>query len=98
MINEKGMKQNRKMKIDFSWPFQSSFGYYIEQNNYPYVEIIKNKDNREALNINADYYIYLNKSLEKVGYDSYNQKILSIAKDTTLQIKDESIIIYTNLQ
>lgn len=97
-INEKGKKQNRKVKIDFSWPFQSSVGYYLEQHHYPYIEVIKNKDDREDLNPNTDYYIYLTKSLEKVGYDANNQKILSLQRDTLIKYTTENIIVFENLK
>lgn len=98
IINEEGKKQNRKLAIDFSWPFQSSVGYYIEKNRYPYIEIIKNKDDREDLNSNTDYYIYLTKSLEKVGYDANNQKILSLQRDTFMKYNTENIIVFENLK
>jgi len=97
LLNKKGAEQERKIKIDFSWPFQSSFGYYVRQNNYPYIEIVKNKQDREDLNANADYYIYLTKSLEKVGYDANAQKILPLIKDTVLQYKDEKTMLFTGM-
>lgn len=99
VINQKGKTQYRVMKIDFSWPFQSSVGYYLKQNkkNYPFIEIVKNREDREDCNENSDYYIYLSKSLEKVGYEANNQKINAISKDTLLHYKAENIMVFENI-
>lgn len=97
-INEKGKKQNRIIAIDFSWPFQSSFGYYVHQNKYPYIEIVKNKKDREGINPKTDYYIYLSRSLEKVGYDANNQKVLSFKRDTLNQFAKEHIVVFENIR
>jgi hypothetical protein len=97
-LNEKGKVENRKLKIDFSWPFQNSFDYYIQHNNYPFIEIVKNNSDRESLNKDADVYIYLIKSLEKVGYNAYNQKILFESKDTIIQYKSENIIVFDHIK
>jgi hypothetical protein len=97
-LNEKGKVKNRKIKIDFSWPFQSSINYYVNNNKFPFIEIVKNKQDREELNTMAEYYIYLNQSLEKVGYDANSQKINSFTKDIFKQYKNEKIIIFNNLR
>ncbi len=97
-LNEIGKVENRRIKIDFSWPFQSSINYYVDNNKYPFIEIIKNEQDREDINPTADFYIYLNKSLEKVGYNANYQKINSYTKDTVKQYKTEGIIIYNNLK
>lgn len=96
-LNEKGKKENKKLKIDFSWPFESSIAYYTKKNEYPFIEIVKNKSNREDLNAETDYYLYLTKSLEKVGYDANAQKIITLKKDTTLEYKPENILVFENI-
>jgi hypothetical protein len=97
-LNEKGKRENKKIKIDFSWPFQSSFNYYSDNIKYPFIDIVKNEQDREDLNTTADFYIYLNQSLEKVGYDASNQKINSLTKDTFKYYKNENIFIFNNLK
>jgi hypothetical protein len=96
-LNETGKEENRKLKIDFSWPFQNSFRYYFRQNGYPYLVMVKSKEDREDLNPQADYYVYLARSLEKVGYESNKQKIISLHKDMVKEYKNEGIVIFSNL-
>jgi hypothetical protein len=38
-IDAEGRKAGKKVRIDFSWPLQSSFGYYIRKEHFPYVDI-----------------------------------------------------------
>jgi len=97
-INSIGVKQNKKMKIDFSWPFQSVIYYNIDKNKFPFIQVSKSITNREELDPNVDYYLYLNKSLEIVGYDSQNQKILNIKRDTINYYPKEGVILYSNLK
>lgn len=97
-INTKGIEYNKKILIDFSWPFQSSFGYYLEQHDYTFIEVVKNSQDREGIDSTAVYYIYLGKSLEKVGYDSNNQKVLSSQMDTLKEFKKESIIWFEKIK
>jgi len=54
----------------------------------------KNEMDREALNMNAETYIYLSKSLEKVGYDAQNQKIMQFPVDTLFYYKNEGIYVF----
>jgi hypothetical protein len=86
------------MKIDFSWPFQSVIYYNIDKNKFPFIQVSKSLTNREELDPNVDYYLYLNKSLEIVGYDSQNQKILNIKRDTINYYPKEGVILYSNLK
>lgn len=97
-LNDKGKAQNKVIKIDFSWPFESSFGYYMATQNYPYVEIVKNREDREDMNPNADYYIYLQKSLEKVGYESSMQKIWVFQSDTARYYDKDFVVVFSNLE
>jgi hypothetical protein len=96
-INSEGIKGKRILTIDFSWPFEKSMGYYVEKNKYSNLAIAKDADDREKLNKRADYYIYYNRSLEKVGYFADQQIILNIEKDTAWLYKDEDIIVFTHL-
>lgn len=94
-INSIGEKVNAPQKIDFSWPFQSSIGYYINKENYPYLEVVKCEDLRDGFNPNADYYIYLNKSLEKVYYETTLQHISNFEfKDTLKFFPNEGVLVY----
>ncbi|MBL7113238.1 MAG: glycosyltransferase family 39 protein [Bacteroidales bacterium] len=93
-FTELGEKSDRIVTLDFSWPFQSGIAYYTTVNNYPYIKIVKDFNNREEINDTADYYIYLNSSLEKVGYDASDQKILLLDRDTLLFFKDEGVVVF----
>jgi len=97
-LNELGKKENRKIKIDYSWPFQNSIKYYMQNIHYSNIEIVKNPTNREDLNINFDYYIYFSYSLLKVHYEAQNQKILLVPKKEFSRYEKEGIIIFSNLR
>lgn len=97
-INKKGAQANKKLKLDFSWPFDTSIEYYYAGNKYPFIEIVKNPNNREDLNAQADYYIYLNQSLPKDWYDASDQKIVLLKKDTSLIYLDEGILVFSNIR
>jgi hypothetical protein len=96
-INAEGIQEKRLMTIDFSWPFEKSIGYYFDKNKYSNLSIIKDAIDREKLNKNADYYIYYNKSLDKVGYLADQQLIHNLEKDTAWNFKDEDIFVFTHL-
>ncbi len=93
-VNNQGAKKGKIMRLDFSWPLESSLGYYAQQNKYPFVAIVKT----DRLNINrdADYYIYLYKSLEKVGYEALYKGVLPRGNDTVMSFPDESLYLFAN--
>jgi hypothetical protein len=96
-INEEGMKEKRIMTVDFAWPFEKSIGYYVEMNKFSNLSIIKDANDREKLNNKADYYIYYNRSLDKVGYLADQQLILKLQKDTAWTYEDEDIYVFTHI-
>jgi hypothetical protein len=96
-INAEGIKEKRKMTIDFSWPFEKSIGYYVEKNKYSNLTVVKDVYDREKLNKQADYYIYYNRSLEIVGYLADQQLILKMKRDTAWIYKDDDITVFTHL-
>jgi hypothetical protein len=94
-INEEGIRKNKTLFIDFSWPFQSSFNYYYDKNKtYSNMKIVNNKEKRGEVAPKTDYYIYLKTSLEKVGYEADKQKILAYKNDTLLFYKTEGIYVF----
>ncbi|MGN6566833.1 MAG: hypothetical protein ACTHJ0_02710 [Flavipsychrobacter sp.] len=97
-INNQGKTKGRPVTVDFSWPFQSSFYYYAETNKYPFVKIIMNREDRAAIQDTANYYVYLNRSLEKVGYNTDEQKICNLKKDTVLIYPQEGVYLFTHLR
>ena len=98
-FNEMGKQQNKKISIDFSWPFQSAIGYYRNKKEYPYITILQDPRQRDAFAPNADYYIYLSQSLEKVGYDADRQEIVRHnTKDTLLSFEKEHMYIFEKIK
>lgn len=93
-INEVGKEKDQPQKIDFSWPFQSGIYYYKDNKEYPYIEVVKNIYDREDLNVQFDYYIYLDHSLEKVGYNHSGQKINNIHTRIIKHFPIENIYLY----
>ena len=98
MLNTIGEKEDKVLKIDYSWPFIHSIQYYHRLNNYPYIQIAKNPEDRNDLNLDADYYIYLSKPQKKVWYLIEGQDINMMKKDTVAQFEKEYIIIFNNIQ
>jgi hypothetical protein len=96
-INSEGIAEKRIKTIDFSWPFESSFGYYISKNKYSNLQIVKDAKDREKLNASADYYIYYGRSMDKVGYLADKQLILNIKKDTAWSYESEDVYVFSKL-
>lgn len=97
LINLDGQDQQRVMKIDYSWPFESGVQYYVvEKKHYPYVESIQNRHHRSEVNLDFDYYIYLSESLERANYWAQYQKILEY-RDSLILFKSyphEGVLIF----
>ncbi len=89
LINEEGRKKGVKKSLDFSWPFQCSVKYYLAEKEYPFIE--NHQKDMWDFEPNADYYIYLGDSLEKVGYTPRRKNI--IGKDTVLTYPNESVFL-----
>ncbi len=96
-INKEGTKTNKVMSVDFSWPFEKSFGYYVDKNKYSHLVLSKDADDREKLNPQADYYIYYGRSMEKVGYLAQQQLILNLKKDTAWLYDKEDVVVFSHL-
>ncbi len=99
LLNETGKSANRKMKIDYSWPFRSSIDYYVQHGHYPFVEVARpGVGMDDAVNPNADYYIFLTHSMENVGYLAERQEIDRLTKDTVYRFGEEDIVVFTGLR
>jgi hypothetical protein len=96
-FNQQGIDESRMISIDFSWPFERSAGYYYKRNHYENLQIVKNQDNKDAYNVKADYYIFLDHSLEKVNYEASQQKVLQYTKKYVSSYPREHIVIYSNI-
>ena len=95
-LNNEGIKNNKIYKIDFSWPFGSSIDYYKSRNKFNNIELVNNYYDRNSVNPNFDYYIFLSDPIEKACYWGDLSKILNqkgiIIK--TMEFKKEDIIVY----
>ncbi len=97
-VNEIGERDNKVMKVDYSWPFEKSLEYYYSRSKYPFVELVRDINSRYEANGNADYYIFLAQSLEKVGYEPPQQKIQLYKKKVVRRYDSESVLIYQLLE
>lgn len=93
-LNSRAKQSGRPIRVDFSWPLQNSFRYYLKHEQISFVEDCKIPTDRDQLNVNSDYYLYLGKSLEKVGYDANTQKVLSFQRDTILSYNNECVYLF----
>lgn len=75
-INEQGKKDKRIYKLDFSWPYESSINYYIHKYKFSNIQIIKNPYDRNALNLDFDYYLYLSEPLPMAEYWAQSEFIV----------------------
>ena len=89
-----GKQRNKILKVDFSWPFDRSMRYYFDKNKYTLISLVKDKGDRDAFNEGSSHFIYLNRSLEKVGYHAQNQQIHSVEKETILKYEKEGVFVY----
>jgi|WetSurMetagenome_2_1015567.scaffolds.fasta_scaffold24103_3 hypothetical protein len=97
IINNDGKMKRKVQKVDFSWPFQNSVRYYCRKSDFPYIRIVQDPIHRSALNPGFDYYLYLSRSLEKVGYDPASQRINAVAKDTARIFSNEGVYLFKRL-
>lgn len=91
-LNDYGKSSNRVVKLDSSWPFQSSIAYYINRNSFKNVNYVKKE--RYVVENNIDFYMYYDKPLLKVGYDCSKHPIHNYEKDTILQFPIEGIYLF----
>lgn len=97
-INDRGIKQNKKIIIDFSWPFQGAIYYFNDIKKYPYIVIGRATWANDKINSEAEYYIYLDNSLEKVPYKPQEQYILKMAKDTMMAFPHDGVYVFENIR
>jgi hypothetical protein len=94
LLNDTSAAQNSRTSLDFSWPFTRALEYYAAEQKYAHLELLNNKEDRDAVNDTADYYLYLGQSLEKVGYEAELQKVLQLDRDTVLAFPEENIFLF----
>lgn len=94
-LNKEAESRNKTIHLDFSWPFQSALNYYVKNKDFSFIKVVKPKHDREAISEKADIYIYLNNSLEKVGYNKENQVVNSKSKAIIKEYPKEHIILYS---
>jgi hypothetical protein len=89
--NGKGTKGT----IDYSWPFESGIHHYLKKKDYASVSIIKK--GYVELDSTFDYYIYLGKTLDRIGYEPEKQVIVGYnRKDTVLSFPEEGVYLFRN--
>jgi hypothetical protein len=93
-INEEGRRKNMKLKVDYSWPFDSAIWYYLSKNKYGFVERVNDKTSGPGEPF--DYYIFLGRSVEKTGYDPATEPIHAFEKDTVQAWREEGVFLFRN--
>lgn len=93
-INADGKKRGRVLKLDYSWPFESSFFYHLKTEEYPFVD--NGRKGYTELNDSADYYLYLGGTLDAIHYEPDKQLILQDKrkKDTVFVFPDERVYLF----
>ncbi|MES2764132.1 MAG: hypothetical protein V4677_18085 [Bacteroidota bacterium] len=95
-LNEVGKRRHKVLNIYYSWPLQSSFGYYFEENKYPYLKV---KEVTEANKYRpySDFYIYLTQPLDKVDYNANEPKPFLSPRTLVREYPHEHIKIYSDV-
>lgn len=91
-LQEEAERQKASLKFDSSWPFEKSLQYHLEKGTYH--GLIYVKQSRNVVEKDAEYFLYFNKSLDKVVYNSKTQPILHLEKDTVLTYPEEGITLF----
>jgi hypothetical protein len=92
VMNEQGEKAGQPVRFDFAWPLERSVEYYLKSGRYPH--IVSTKQWRTGMNENFDYYIYLDKPLDRVGFEVAAQITHQMEKDTVLKFPAEGIYLF----
>ncbi|MES2513526.1 MAG: hypothetical protein V4580_05250, partial [Bacteroidota bacterium] len=93
LLNEIGEKENRKLIIFYSWPVQSSVGYYLKKNKYPFLQVMQETPEKRY-KPTADYYIYLTGIVERSWYNPDELHGFFETKTILKQYQKEKLIVY----
>ncbi len=86
-------KENKTIVFDSSWPIENSIKYHLENGKYSNIEYVGLKWHRDSINAKANYYLYYNVPLPKVGYFTSSQPIEDYQKDTVLAFPEENLYL-----
>ncbi len=95
-INQQGINDHKVYKIDFSWPFENSIQYYFYKNKYSNIDLVKNHYDRNDINDNFNFYIYLSREIQMASYWAKSEKILYYKPQisTFTEFTGEDIIVF----
>ncbi|MEI6123884.1 MAG: glycosyltransferase family 39 protein [Bacteroidota bacterium] len=97
-LDAEGKAKNKRITIDYSWPFESAIHFYIDHKVFKNLSIWKMSDDRESMNPKVGYYFYYNKSLNIVGYNADEQTIVHCQKDTALAFERDGVFLFKNIK
>lgn len=93
-VNNIGEKQSRKVRFDFGWPFRSSFSYYLERKEYPYIQSVYGSTEAGYAKDSVEYYVYLNSFIDNIDYVKEKDLILKQKKEKILTLQEGKVHLY----
>jgi hypothetical protein len=84
MINEEAKKENKTVKLSYSWPFMKSVEYYLAHGSYQQVEA----------GWEPDYFLYYADTLDRIDYYPKKEMVWNLPKDTALIYPSEHVILF----
>ena len=92
LINAKGKSNNIVYRVDSSWPLLLQADYHKDYLSYDYLSPVS-KESRSDLCDSCDYYLFINASNPKVGYDADEENVKKIYRKTVLSYPKEHIYL-----
>jgi len=91
-LNEQGKRTNDTLKVEISWVFASTFGYYSSRNKYPYIQFVHKET--DTSRVFVDYLVNLEHGLPKSGYNPFSPKMRYPLHYKWKEYPEEQVIIY----
>ena len=83
-FEERGKKENRKIPVGCSWPFEKTLTWYLSQEQYPHVEF----------RWDPEYYLYLDSGLDQIDYYPQQEKLEQYRHGIVSQYPKEHIFVF----
>ncbi|MFN8278629.1 MAG: hypothetical protein U0T84_14205 [Chitinophagales bacterium] len=91
-LNAIGVSESRIVRVGYSWPFQNAMHFYEKYDSLRNIELLD--ADRSYIRDSTEYYFYLNRDLNKVGYDKGREQVLARRKDTVFANEEDHVVLF----
>lgn len=95
-LEKEAAASSRVLAISYSWPLESSMGYYFTTGRYPHLRVTKKWRNDQ--DVDFDYFVHLSSPVDKVDYDPGSDPITRIQRDTVMRFESESLFVLKKIE